>query len=185
MRRCQNHYQDHYDRRKNFYKNEGKPINRIISIPQMAQAIIAILLQRPDTARARPSSLIRRDEEYRRLFSPTHPIEVYRACSEILKQTENYLAGRTDAPAATDKNNMKFYVAMAVCQEALTNTNPSTVEIASLAGSTLALTVLDSAYQIVHEEYKALGATDQAAKGSELVASVRRRLGEKFSMRTP
>lgn len=70
----------YYDRRKNFYKNEGKPINRIISIPQMAQAIMAILLQRPDTARARPSSLIRRDEEYQRLFSTTHPIEVYRAC---------------------------------------------------------------------------------------------------------
>jgi hypothetical protein len=151
----------------------------------MAQAIMAILLQRPDTARARPSSLIRRDEEYHRLFSTAHPIEVYRACSQILKQIETYLAGRTDAPSATDKNNMKFYVAMAVCQEALRNSNPSTAEIASLAGSTLTLTELDDAYQVVHEEYHALGATDQAAKGSDLVASVKRRLGERFPMITP
>lgn len=175
----------YYDRRKNFYKNEGKPINRIISIPQMAQAIMAILLQRPDTARARPSSLIRRDEEYQRLFNTAHPIEIYRACSQILKQVETYLAGRTDAPSATDKNNMKFYLAMAACQEALTKSNPSTTEIASLAGATLTVTALDGAYQIVHEEYQARGATDQAAKGAELLASVKRRLGEKFPIRTP
>jgi hypothetical protein len=47
-----------YDRRKNFYKNEGKPRDKIIGIPHMSQAVMAILLQRPDTARSRPSSLI-------------------------------------------------------------------------------------------------------------------------------
>jgi hypothetical protein len=65
-----------YDRRKNFYKNEGRPINRIISIPQMAQGAMAVVLRRPDTARARPSSLIKRDEEYLRLLNPDYPIEV-------------------------------------------------------------------------------------------------------------
>lgn len=50
----------YYDRRKNYYKNEGKSINRIVGIPQMAQAIMAIVLQKPDTARARPSSLMKK-----------------------------------------------------------------------------------------------------------------------------
>lgn len=170
----------YYDRRKNFYKNEGKPINRIVSIPQMAQAIMAILLQRPDMARARPSSLIRRDDEYHKLFNTAYPIEVYRACSQILKQTEAYLTALTQVPSATDKNNMKFYVAMAACQEALTNSNPSTSEVASLAASAPNPDFLGEAYEIVRTEYNALGATDQVAKGSDLLASVKRRLGEKY-----
>ena len=40
-----------YDRRKNFYKNSGKPRDVIIDIPYLAQAVMAILLRRPDTAR--------------------------------------------------------------------------------------------------------------------------------------
>jgi len=175
----------YYDRRKNFYKNEGKPINRIISIPQMAQAVMAIILQRPDTARARPSSLIKRDEEYQKLFDSQYPIALYRASGQILKQTETYLAEHAETPSAADKNNMKFYIAMAACQEALRNPNPSAAEVASLAGSTFSSSVLDSAYQVVKAKYQALGATDQAAKGSDLVAAVKRVLGEKFPIPTP
>jgi hypothetical protein len=53
---------------------EGRPIERIVSIPYMAQAVMAIVLQRPDTARARPSSLLKKNEDYERLFSLSHPI---------------------------------------------------------------------------------------------------------------
>jgi AIPR protein len=34
----------YYDRRKNYYKNEGKPLDRIIGIPQLAQATMSIVL---------------------------------------------------------------------------------------------------------------------------------------------
>ncbi|MBI5844895.1 MAG: AIPR family protein [Deltaproteobacteria bacterium] len=93
----------YYDRRKNFYKNEGKPINRIISIPQIAQAVMAVLLKQPDMARARPSSLIKRDEEYFKLFNPTYPIEIYRTCTELMKKTDLFL--NTHSLSSTDKNN--------------------------------------------------------------------------------
>lgn len=36
-----------YDRRKNFYKNEGKSRDKIVGIPHLAQAVMAILLQDP------------------------------------------------------------------------------------------------------------------------------------------
>jgi len=44
-----------YDRRKNSNKNEGKPLDKIVSIAAMAQALMAVVLQKPGTARARPS----------------------------------------------------------------------------------------------------------------------------------
>src|SRR3546814_687385 len=45
----------YYDRQKNFYKNEGRPLANIIGIAEMAQTVMAIFLQRPNDARARPS----------------------------------------------------------------------------------------------------------------------------------
>jgi hypothetical protein len=169
-----------YDRRKNFYKNEGKPIDRIISIPQMAQALMAIVLRRPDTARARPSSLIKRDEEYLRLFSPDYPVQIYRASAELLKQTERFLSEHADALASADRNNLKFYVAMAVSQVSSQSSAPTPQEIASRAGIPAAPEQLEAAYEIVKAEYQSLGGTDQVAKGADLLASVGKHLGSKY-----
>lgn len=169
-----------YDRRKNYYKNEGKPIGRIISIPQMAQAVLAILLQRPDTARARPSSLIKREEEYQRLFSTDYPIEVYRASAQIIKQAEAFLAQHSDGLSSADRNNLRFYVAMAACQEALQKAEPSTSEVASLSTTPLNNAALETAYQVVKAQYHALGATDQAAKGPQLLGAIKQKMSEKY-----
>ncbi|MHB8067661.1 MAG: AIPR family protein [Desulfobaccales bacterium] len=170
----------YYDRRKNFYKNEGKPVNRIIGIPQMAQATMAIVLRRPDTARARPSSLIKRDEEYLQLFKESYPIEIYRACARILKKTEEFLNVHPDNLSPGDKNNIKFYVAMAVAREALTKYNPSVSELSTLAGIDIDDSVFSEAYELVNAEYKTLGGTDKVAKGSELVTNINQKLTEKY-----
>lgn len=170
----------YYDRRKNFYKNEGKPIGRIVSIPQMAQAVMAIALQRPDTARARPSSLIKKDDEYLRLFSSTYPIEIYRASAQIMKQVETFLAQHADTLSSADRNNLRFYVAMAACQDTLKKAQPTSADIATLAASPLDGGVLEFSYQFVRTQYQSLGATDQAAKGPGLLAGIKALMNAKY-----
>lgn len=64
----------YYDRRKNYYKNEGRPRNRIVGIPHLAQAVMSVVLQRPDTARARPSSLLKADDTYKQVFNEKYPV---------------------------------------------------------------------------------------------------------------
>jgi hypothetical protein len=146
----------------------------------MAQALIAIVLRRPDTARARPSSLIKRDEEYLRLFSPDYPVQIYRASAELLKQTERFLSEHGDALASADRNNLKFYVAMAFSQVASQSSAPTPQQIASLAGISAAPEQLEAAYEIVKAEYQSLGGTDQVAKGPDLLVGVGNRLGSKY-----
>ena len=170
----------YYDRRKNFHKNEGKPIGSIVSIPQMAQAVMAIVLGRPDNARARPSSLIKRDDEYRSLFDPNYPISMYRACAEILKQTESFLGSHSSNPSAAEKNNLKFYIAMAATKETLQNANPTPADVGSLAGGSLEPAVLQAAYTSVLRDYQGLGATDQVAKGADLIRLVSDSLRQKY-----
>lgn len=63
-----------YDRRKNYYKNMGKPVNKILSISSLAQLFLAFALRDPGNARARPSSLLKRDDDYERIFNHTNPL---------------------------------------------------------------------------------------------------------------
>lgn len=172
----------YYDRRKNYYKNEGRPIRRIISIPLMAQAVMSILLQRPDSARARPSSLLKRNEDYEKLFNRIYPIEVYRACAQILKATDDFLNLR-DLTAA-DRNNIKFYIAMVVTQLYLTKASPSAQDVASIAGKDIGNAIFSDAYNLVKSEYKSLGGTDNVAKGAELPKSVKFRVVERLASKT-
>jgi len=64
-----------YDRRKNYYKNQGKPIKRILGIPYLAQCVMACALSDPNNARARPSSLIKNGDTYNRIFNSSYPLD--------------------------------------------------------------------------------------------------------------
>ena len=141
---------------------------------------MAIMLKRPNTARARPSSLIKRDDEYKKLFTREHPIETYRVCVQIVRQAEAFLDSLPIALAAADKNNLKFYVAMAAAHEAVGKYDPTAKDLATLAGNTLDDNILSTAFNLVSAEYEQLGKTDQVAKGADFVARVRQRLREKF-----
>ena len=90
----------YYDRRKNYYKNEGKPADKIISIPLMAQAVMSIILGRPDTARARPSSLIKDNAVYSQVFSEAHPISMYSHAAELIRIVDRVLKSSLRAQRA-------------------------------------------------------------------------------------
>ncbi|MGF1989054.1 MAG: AIPR family protein [Nostoc sp. ZfuVER08] len=81
----------YYDRRKNYYKNMGKPIDRIISIPYLAQAVMAIVLREPNISRSRPSSIIKTDSDYERVFKKKSNLELYIFCVKMMKQVELFI----------------------------------------------------------------------------------------------
>lgn len=155
-----------YDRRKNLYKNEGKPLDKIVSIPAMAQALMAVVLHRPGTARARPSSLLKKDEDYEKVFSAEFPIEVFRASIEVSRSVEAYL--RMDASLTPeDRVNLRYYVAMYVAGLVTEVAKPTPVQIKLLAGAEINSAILDRAVNDVKEIYDELGGTALVAKGSE------------------
>lgn len=161
----------YYDRRKNFYKNEGRPFNRIIPIPYLAQAIMSAVLRRPADARARPSSLLKSDEQYKKIFNEQHPLDLYLFAALLMRHVDEFLY-TLDKFQRKDATNIRFYVAMLAVMELTGMPQPKVTKIASLKldGATDALLkkVLDEAL----EAYHSLGGTDQAAKGPELAKSL-------------
>lgn len=89
----------YYDRRKNFYKNQGKPISKIFAIQSTAQAIHAILNRKPSESRAKPTTLIKTKESYERIFSPDVDFQAYLNCCLIVREVETKLKSTTFSKA--------------------------------------------------------------------------------------
>lgn len=102
----------YYDRRKNYYKNMGKPTDKIISIPYLAQSIMAILLKEPHIARGRPASIIKKDDDYKRVFNPSVDLHAYLNVAKTMKKIENFLRSRDGKFTVPEKTNFRFHVAM-------------------------------------------------------------------------
>jgi hypothetical protein len=171
-----------YDRRKNMHKNEGRSTEQIIGIPLIAQAIMSISMQRPDDARARPSSLLKRDDDYAKIFSPEHPIELYLVAGKLIKAVQSYLRARDDLQPK-DKNNLLFYAAMYAASKLTGKSHPSTKDIAKIKPEDIRLAVIEESVKTVQADYKTLGASDVVAKGSALLTQLKKRLEKEYPLR--
>lgn len=170
-------YDLYYDRRKSYYKNESRPSEKIIGIPLMAQAVMAILLQRPNDARARPSSLLKKDSDYKEIFSTELPIEIYKICPYILKKVDIYLRLNTNHDSK-ERNNIKFYISMRIAALIVGEVSPSASTLAKIDLNKVSDKIINDSYISVKNIYDALGSNDQVAKGTELVKRIKSNLLE-------
>ncbi len=173
-----------YDRRKNYYRNEGKPTDKIISIPYLAQAVMAIALQRPDSARARPSSLLKKDDEYRKVFSDKYPIQVYEKCAVVMKCVDTFVKNPVSQLEREHQTNLKYYLALDAVVSALGRQRPGVQQIAEMDVGKLDDSLLSTSLSRVKVIYDRLGASDQAAKGPDLLAEWKVTTDEQYS-KTP
>ena len=169
-----------YDRRKNSYKNEGKAIEKIVSIPHLAQAVMSIALQRPNDARARPSSLLKKDAEYETVFNSQYPISLYLVCANIMKTVDTAVRADKYGLNRKDQTNLRFYVATYLASLLCRKAIPAIQEIANIPLATVSESMLDESVAAVQEDYKTLGASDQTAKGTELIAKIKAKLSDQI-----
>src|SRR3546814_11642862 len=93
-------------RQKNFYKNEGRPLANIIGIAEMAQTVMAILLQRPNDARARPSSLIKDDTDYTKIFNEAYDVRIYTISAKMKKIADQALRNAEGIESRTEERRV-------------------------------------------------------------------------------
>jgi hypothetical protein len=116
-----------YDRRKGYYRQQGRALDRIFSILSVAQAVMSIIFGTPSIARARPSTLVAKDAMYKRIFDRKRDLDAYLVCAMILKQCQHHLRS-IDIPQK-EKNNIKFHTALCY---AMAKTGESPVDPKSL-----------------------------------------------------
>ena len=160
-----------YDRRKNYYKNHGKPAEQIVSISFLSQCLMSILLMKPDFARARPSTLLSDNQVYKKLFNEKYSLEIYYNLAFTGKKIIKILR-KSGLYSISEIANIQFYVLYYVVSSIIGNTNvtPKAVQSVDLDRITEQHILLCA--KKVHDVFISKGGTDKLAKGSELVIAI-------------
>ena len=167
-----------YDRRKNFYKNDGKPAGKIISISLMAQAVMTLFRGEPDNARARPSSLIKDDSVYSSIFSESYALDAYLVAASTIRAIELKLK-ETPGLVARDRNNIRFYVLLWVCALKSKSISLSAAKVAALKGQISDKDISDAISE-VWKLFRDAGGSDQTAKGPGFKEEVKDKVKDKI-----
>lgn len=156
-----------YDRRKNYYKNQGKKSEEIVSVSFLAQCMISLLLQKPDYARARPSTLLTKDETYDALYGETQNLDVFYNAAILGKRVEKYLK-HSVAYTQAQKNDILFYVLFYSVAKYLNKATINANDIKELDISAFTDDYFDEMAQDVLTKYISLGGDGKTAKNPAL-----------------
>jgi hypothetical protein len=171
----------YYDRRKGVHKDEGLPVAKIIAVTEVLQAVVAIMLQRPDDARARPGIYLGRDEKYDQVFGKNaYNLLVYVKCMKLVRRVDAYLVERNELTRG-DRRNIRYYVA-AILACNLTNSHPpDAAGVAALDAEKVSEDDLERAFFTVWLKFQKLGPIDSVAKGTVLLKKLNTDLKRKLS----
>jgi hypothetical protein len=179
----------YYDRRKGHYRDQGKPVDQIVSIIEVLQSMLSIVLQRPDEARARPRDYVKYDDPYKSVFASKSSLTLYMKTTEICRRVKEFLADKQ--LESIHRRNIYFYLCMYVCCEVTASAyvNPSAIE--KLDVSKLSNDVLEAGYLRVSKKYESLAEKskdsggekdyDSVAKGPSLLKALQVELKRRFS----
>jgi hypothetical protein len=181
-RQLESHFLAHdwyYDRRKNYYKNNDKPADRIVAISALGQAVMAIGLGRPDDARARPSSLLSKSADYKEIFSPKLPLDTYLWIISVQRRVDVLLRTQEVGADRYEQTNLRFHISMFLVTKAFGGRiyNPS--QLTQFAKTPLEISAesVKAALEILVEKANEIGgeegwALDRVAKSKAFVETV-------------
>lgn len=157
-----------YDRRKNYYKNQGRKSTEIVSVSFLAQCMISLFLQKPNYARARPSTLLIKDETYDELYIKNQDLDVFYNSAKLGKMVEVCLK-KSNVYTPAQKNDILFYVLYLSVAKRGGNANITFKDVKEIELNSYTDEYITQIAEIVFSEYEKLGGDGKVAKGSDLI----------------
>jgi len=185
-----------YDRRKGYCKDQGLPMDKIVSVLNLVQAVVTILLKKPQEARGRPQDYIVKDKKRWSVFGAddyqqgqllsggkAYDLKIYLNCVLIRRRVAAFLDDPVLNLDAVERRNVRFYlVRYAACAIAKTpHCFPATIIQAD--PSALTVSDLQVGLKEVRKIYRKCGKDDAAAMGPEMVVALDTLLAKKFPER--
>lgn len=161
-----------YDRRKDYWRNKGKPADKIVGIERLAQSVMAVMLERPHDARARPTTIMKDDAEYQALFADTTELKVYQVCAELYFAVDAYFKKETKVIDTVYRNNLRYHLMMQLAWQ-LNGSRPVHVAALKLLKvGTLTDATIKKVLDHTIAEFDKVGATDKTAKTDAFTATL-------------
>ncbi|MEM8561479.1 MAG: AIPR family protein [Pseudomonadota bacterium] len=161
-----------YDRRKNYYKNKGKPAKQIIGIDRLAQCAYSVVARRPDVARGRPGNIIRDDDLYTKVFSSGHPLGIYATCFRLHYVVAQHFHSVRKTVDSLYRNNLRFHTMMVLSWELCGDKDIPHKKLADLDLSLASTDVVESVFNWLCELFDEFGAEDKVAKDLPFVNEI-------------
>ncbi|AIY84298.1 AIPR family protein [Clostridium baratii str. Sullivan] len=146
----------YYDRRKNYYKNLGKNRNKIFTIAKTAQYVETILFKSPHSARSNPTSLLKTDSNYNKIFNKDININVYLKVCLIFKISDGYIKDLNgNDPIQNQYNasikNYTFHIMLLMVYICLEKTEFTDIDVNELDLENLNIEVFNKAVEFLIE----------------------------------
>lgn len=166
-----------YDRRKNYHKLNGKKSAEIVSLPFLAQCLTSITMQKPQYARAKPSTLLIDDKSYEILYSPKNDLMSYLVAASIGKKTEVFLRNiKYEGLTTGIKGNVKFYIIYLISVTLTKTDKPKFTDLRQIQISDISKEVIqssfDTAYKVYEENVNEGRNGDRFAKSNDFMAKL-------------
>jgi hypothetical protein len=139
----------YYERRRRYYFNLGMPVDRIVSIDEMGQAVLSVLVQRPDTARANPSKVYEPDI-YEQVFAGNWDLAVYYSCIKLLRAAGDHLVIDAGVDLVDD---FKYHLAMLLAIVMAEKELPTADDIARISDNDFTTSTARDLVKIIKQEY--------------------------------
>ena len=166
-----------YDRRKNYYKNQGHKPAEIVGVSFLAQGLITIFLKKPDYARARPSTLLNDEKTYNELYEKNNDLEVFYRVALLGKKIQKNVRSGSDYSSA-EKSDILYYVLYAVIADVLGKRNITPADIKNLDMDSVTDTLIEDIRNRVYEIYKQHGGNGRVAKSAKFIQYIDNMLDE-------
>lgn len=166
-----------YDRRKNYYKNQGHKPAEIVGVSFLAQCLITIFLKKPDYARARPSTLLNDEKTYNELYEKNNDLEVFYRVALLGKKIQKNVKSGSDYSSA-EKSDILYYVLYAVIADVLGKRNITPADIKNLDMDSVTDTLIEDIRNRVYEIYKQHGGNGRVAQSAEFIQYIDNMLDE-------
>ena len=151
-----------YERRKNYWKNQGKNRTDIVTVTEIAQAMVTVIGGRPHTARARPGGIMKSDPEI--VFNDQYSLGIYLKAIRLVRAVEDLIAQVLPAAGRRDRNNIKFQTVGRIVYESTGgNFAEKPFENATLVDAPRREAIVKGIFDI----YTSMGATDAVAKSED------------------
>lgn len=124
-----------YDRRKNYYKNQGKTADRIVSTSYLGAAVRALALKSPSKAAEQQTKWMKLDDDYKKVFNLSLDLQVFLICLEICRVIDPILRDRTRPVGVIpniDNKKSKYLVGLIYVAKYLKNSTYSPNDVAAV-----------------------------------------------------
>jgi len=126
-----------YDRRKNYYKNQGKPARSTFGIQQTAQAIETVLHKNPAAARSSPTGIVKSDKSYERIFDPHVDFTAYLNCCLLDRQVRDFIKTELERDSKNQARNFSFHTTRILASVLTGRADYTTTDVANLSDASI------------------------------------------------